>query len=302
MKPRILIAGQTYIDFIYALDKTLQPGQSCISDLGYAFVPGGEGAYMAVCASRLGADVVLCTSLGNDSYGTQLKKRFEKEGVDNRFAVMRKNEQTGLRVISRESGVDDRCVLYPGANSLMTQTDLEDGFSCYPDAVLMSYKIGEQNVLAGCELANKDGIKVYVDLAGAKSSFDIEQIAQAEVVILDENSVRSLCGMNTNDVSACLNACVNLSSKIKAKYIVINLFSRGCFVYDGTYSKIISPFEYREVDETASHEAFCASLAYKHLCSSDIEVACSYACRVLGYVACRNGGLGSLPKAKDVVE
>ncbi len=302
MKPRILVAGPTYIDFICATEAVPEKGKTHSSELGYAFVPGGNGTYLAVGAARLGADVVYCTSLGNDSYASQLKSRFEREGIDTRFVTSHKNMQTGLCVTIRQNSFPDRCINYPGANARLCEKDLEDAFSCYPDAIMVSAAMGEENLVSACNLAAREGAMAFVDLCGAKNTFNVNRIGKAEIIILDENSVYSLCGMYTNDVNGCLNACISLSAKINAKYFVINLYNRGCFVYDGTYSKIVSPEDYQTADNTASHEAFCACLAYKYTSSADIQTCCELAQKVLAYTASHNGGIASLPKFKEIAE
>ena len=297
MKPRILVVGNTYIDFVCRAETMPERGQVLVSELGYAFVTSGGGAFEAVGASRQGADVVLCTKLGNDAYASQLKKKFAAENVDTRFVGVHKPSQTGLCVTVCENTGRDRVIIYPGANAALTPGEIDDAFSCYPDALLISCDVKTANVLAAAEFAKRDGVKLFLDLRGADNAFPLEKIAKAHTLILDEKSVYSLCGMYTNDVNGCLGACISLSSKLDVKFCVINLENRGSFVYDGTYSRIIDPVEVQIVDRSASHEAFCSSLCADFLQNGgDIYKACSHANSSFAFSASKLGGLSSLPK------
>lgn len=300
MKPRILVTGQTYIDFICRTETVPEKGLSVTSSLGYAFVAGGGGAYSAVCASRLGADIVFCTALGNDSYASQLKKRFLAEGVDTRFISINKQTQTGMCVSLTENDGSNRKIFYPGANAKLSARNIEDAFSCYPDALLVSSDIGEQNVLTATEFAKRDDVKIFLDLSDTQGSFPLEKIKNAEAVILDDGAVRSLCGMSADDVGSCLNACIKLSSLIEAKYYVINLAYRGAFLYDGTYSKVIPPVAFTGNDFTASHKAFCAAFTNKLVSGTEVSEAVAFANLVLAYCASHRGGLLSLPKLNEL--
>ncbi len=299
MQPRLLIIGQSYIDFICRTEILPGQGQYINSGLGYAFVPAGSGAFMACAAAKLGSDVVLCTSIGADAYGAQLKKRFEAEKIDTRFCVMHKNAKTGLCVNISEDVGRNRKIFYPGALTLLNKTHIDDAFSCYPDALLISASSGQETISQACSTAKLDGARIFADLSGADTSFDISAIGKAEAIILDDAAVYSLCGLYTNDVSGCLNACIKLNAKINAKFFIINLFSRGSFIYDGTYSKIIEPDEhYTELDTTASHEVFCASLVSNYLTSGDISGACTFANSALAYCVSHKGSISAMPEIK----
>lgn len=300
MKPRILVVGNSYIDFVCRAEAMPERGQVLTSELGYAFVASGSGVFEAVGASRRGADVVLCTKLGNDAYASQLKKKFAAENVDTRFVGIHKSSQTGLCVTVCENTGRDRVIIYPGANAALTPGEIDDAFSCYPDALLISCDVKTDNVLAAAEYAKRDGVKLFLDLRGADSAFPLEKTVKAHTLILDEKSVYSLCGMYTNDVNGCLGACISLSSRLDVKFCVINLENRGSFVYDGTYSRIIDPIEVRIVDRSAAHEAFCAALCADFLSDGgDIYKACAAANSAFAFSASRLGGISSLPQITE---
>ena len=120
MKPRILVVGNTYIDFVCRAETMPERGQVLVSELGYAFVTSGGGAFEAVGASRQGADVVLCTKLGNDAYASQLKKKFAAENVDTRFVGVHKPSQTGLCVTVCENTGRDRVIISSAGKLFIT--------------------------------------------------------------------------------------------------------------------------------------------------------------------------------------
>ena len=249
MKPRILAVGSSNIDFVCCMPRTPQAGETITSDESYAFVPGGKGANAAVAAARLGADVVFCTRVGNDSYAAQLKSKYAAQGIDTRFVNVDKTAKTGLAVVMVENSGANRIIVYPGANALLSAQDVEDAFSCYPDALLIQCEIDSDTVIAAAKLAQRENAKIFFDAGPAKTDFPLEALPPVEIFSPNETETYTFTGIMPNSADNCLKACIALSSRVKAKYIVIKLGERGCFVYEDIYSRVVA------VVETGTHVA-----------------------------------------------
>ncbi len=304
MKPRILVVGSSNIDFVCRVSRVPCAGRTLVSDGAYAFVPGGKGANTAVCAGRLGADIVFCTRVGNDGYASQLKERYERENVDTRFVKLDKNAQTGLAVVLVEDDGSNRIIVYPGANELLSVDDVEDAFTCYPDALLLQLEIPTPIVLSSIEFAQKNNVPVFLDAGPATADFPLEELGKLEVFSPNEIETQIYTGINPNSSDNCLRAVIALSERVDAKYIVLKLGDRGCFVYDGTHCRHIAPFEVKEVvDTTAAGDAFTAAMTHKYLTNgADIYSACEYANLVGAYVVTKKGAFSSLPTNRQLQE
>lgn len=306
MKSRILVIGSSNIDFVCRLERVPERGETMISNDTYAFVPGGKGANSAVAAARLGADVVFCTRVGNDSYGNQLSEKYESEGIDTRFVFRDKTARTGLASIMVENSGHNRIVVYPGANANLSERDAEEALTCYPDALLMQLEIDRETVISACRMARENGTKVFLDAGPATADFPLEQLGELEVLSPNETETRILTGINPTSADNCLRACVALMNRVKCKYIVLKLGDRGCYIYDGLHCNHIAPIELGTVvDTTAAGDAFTAALTSKYMENGgNIIEACQFANLVGGYVVTKAGAFPSLPtigELRDIV-
>ena len=302
MKARILVIGSSNIDFVCRVERVPLQGETLMSDGTYAFVPGGKGANTAVAAARLGADVVFCTRVGDDSYGEQLVEKYKGEGIDTRFVSLDRGARTGLAVIMVEESGHNRIVVYPGANMNLDAEDVDSAFTTYPDALVTQFEIDREAVIAATKLAEKKGAKVFLDAGAATTDFPLERLGRLEVISPNETETRILTGITPNSSANCLRACVELMNRVSCKHVVLKLGDRGCFVYDGTHCHHLAPLDVgTAVDTTAAGDAFTAALAVRYMQNGgDILDACEFANAVGGYVVTKAGAMPSLPTIKDL--
>lgn len=302
MKPRILVVGSAYTDFFIKTDRIPIAGQSFTGDR-YDYLPGGRGVYSALTLANLGAECIFCTRLGGDSHGTRMKTYLENRGIDARFATVERQSQTGLNAVILESGLPGRSIVYPGANRRLRAGDVEEAFTAYPDALFTQFDLPAAAVTAASEFAHNQGVPCFLDatFAGAPDrEFPLEQLDPVEVFITDESSVFAFTGITPADSEKCMRACLSLAQRVAAKYIVIRLGARGIFLYDGTYFKIIAPYDVQAADPTASGDAFSAALALEYMRGRDIGRACEYADIIGAIVLSRPGASASIPTADEV--
>lgn len=302
MKSRILVVGSSNIDFVCRMNRVPSQGETVISDGTYAFVPGGKGANTAVAAARLGGDIVFCTRVGDDSYGEQLREKYKSEGIDTRFIARDRGARTGLATIMVEESGHNRIVVYPGANMKLSRDDVESAFTCYPDALLLQLEIDRETVISACQLAKKNGTKVFLDAGPATPDFPLESLGQLEVLSPNETETKILTGITPSSSASCLRACVELMNRVACKYVVLKLGDRGCYVYDGTHCHHIAPVDVgTAVDTTAAGDAFTAALAVRYMQNGgNIVDACEFANAVGGYVVTKPGAMPSLPTIKEL--
>ena len=71
--PRIVVVGSTMIDLIAYADRLPGDGETVIGS-SYETGFGGKGANQAVMAARLGAEVAMVNTLGDDAHGTSIPR------------------------------------------------------------------------------------------------------------------------------------------------------------------------------------------------------------------------------------
>lgn len=300
MAKRILIAGGSSIDFmlstpyIPALDETL------LSSGKYAFIPGGKGANTAVAAKSFGAEVVFCTRVGDDSFGDKMIALFNDRGIDTRYTKVDRLEQTGLSAIMIEKNGARRVISYNAAMKKISDTDIEEAFAVYPDAVLTSMELRTDAVIAAARCAADEGIPFFLDGAGATSDFPLDKLERIEILSPNEVETEILTGIRPNNLENCLRASMALCNKVDIGYVVLKLGNRGCYVYDGKYCDIISPFDVNAIDRTAAGDVFTAALVTAYLRTGDSISSALFANAAGALTVTKAGAVTAVPTLDEV--
>ena len=292
---RILTVSSANMDFVMSVSKIPQGGETQLESGTYQFVPGGKGANSAVAVRRLGGDSVFCCRLGKDANGSIMHNIYKKEGLDTRFITVDPNAVTGLGAIMVEPNGQNRIILFPGANVRLTKEDIDAAFISRPDALLMQLEITEDAVMHAAWVANEKEIPIILDAGPAKADFPLEDLPPLEIFSPNETETEIFTGINPSNPDYCLRAAMELQKKVTAKYYVIKLGGRGCYIYDGKYYHCLPAYGVNAVDTTAAGDAFTAALTLEYLRSGDIVRAGRYANVVGALAVSRKGALPSLP-------
>jgi len=301
MNKRILVVSSANLDFVQRMHRLPNAGETVIETAGYSYVPGGKGANSAVTFARMGDDCVFCTRLGQDSNGTRLRTIYEREGIDTRFVAMDKTTPTGLASIFVEEDGANRIVVYPGANMKLNPADVEEAFTCYPDAVYLQLEIPDRAILAAARFAQEKKIPLFVDAGPARADFPLDQFGPMEIFSPNEQEARVYSGIEPNNAENCLRAAIKLSTMVQAKYIVLKIGSRGAYIYDGKYYHIMPAIPVPVVDTTAAGDTFTAALVHFYMEGKDIERAAYLANCAAALGVSREGAYPSIPTLKEVL-
>lgn len=295
MKKRVLTISSANMDFVMNVARVPAGGETTQDPGSYSFVPGGKGANAAVAFRRLGGDSVFCTRLGKDSNGRTLRSIYEAEGIDTRFIVNDETAGTGLAAIMVEPSGQNRIIVFPGSNSKICEDDIAAAMECHPDALFMQLEISHEAVITAAKYAYKRNIPIFLDAGPADPSFPLEELPPLEVFSPNETETEIFTGIAPKNPDACLRAAIALSEKVVARYYVIKLGGRGCYIYDGKYYYCLPAYDMPVVDTTAAGDSFTAALTLEYLRSGNIERAGKYA-NVVGSMSVGvRGALPSIP-------
>ena len=293
-KKRILIVSSSNMDLDARLQTVPEGGQTVVGD-EYEYVPGGKGANSALTVARLGEDVIFRARLGSDASGDRLVSVYAENGIDTRFIARDPSAPTGLALILIDASGQNRIVVYPGANMKLGRGDVEYAFSSIPDALMMQLEIPAETVLFAAEYGRKKNIPVIIDAGPAVKDFPLEQLGPVEIFSPNETECEAYTGIRPAGTETCLQAVCALEKRIKAKYYVLKLGGRGCYVYDGKYQRSFMPYDTPVVDTTAAGDAFTAALTMEYIKSGDISRACVFANIVGSMVVSKAGASTSIP-------
>ena len=303
-KKKILLVGSANMDLSMNVFKVPAAGETVIDDGGVAYIPGGKGANSAVAINRLGGDCVFCTKLGADIHGQRLFNYYKEIGIDTTYIKADHDHPTGLAVVIREADGTNRIVVYPGANSHITNESVIEAFDCNPDALYLGFEIPFEIAVAAAKVASAKGIPIFVDAAPANKNYELENLPPLEIFSPNESETLEYTGIKPAGIESSLRAALALYRRVKCKYLVIKQGARGAFLYDGKrYYTFPALRADKVVDTTAAGDAFTAALTLEYLRNGgDIRAAINYGNAAGAITVSRAGASSSIPTAEEVEE
>ena len=301
-KPRILVVGTAGIELNADISCIPALSHTQYEDDGYEYLPGGIGALSAHCINRLGAESVLCSKLGNDTYGSKLHSIYESCGINTRFITTDNATRTSLNINLNEQTHARRTISYRGASAKVSASDIEDALTCYPDAVLLHFDVPEDTLLFTVKAArNSENVPlIIVDATPIIPEFPLEALGEIDVFLCNEDEALAYTGIKTNTLDSCLKACFALSSKVQANYFIIKLGDRGVFLYDGTYYRLISEYNVEVENDYGASDIFTAAFAVEYLRSYNTRRACEFANVAVAYARSKKGYFDAVPSETEL--
>ena len=301
---KILLVGSANMDLSMNICRVPEPGETLLDDGGIASTPGGKGANSAVAFAKLGADCVFCTKLGADAHGQKLFNYYKECGINTSCIKVDPEAPTGLAVVMKEADGANRIIVYPGANKTLTRENVLDAFFTEPDALYIGFEIPFDIAVAAAKIASVKNIPIFVDAAPASKDYPLEMLPPVEVFSPNESETLEYTGIYPDTTENCLKAALALSNRVKAKYIVIKLGSRGSFVFDGKHLDVIPAYRPDAVvDTTAAGDTFTAGLTLEYLRSyGNIKNAMRYGSAAAAIAVSRKGAGSSIPSEDEVIE
>lgn len=298
---KILLVGSANMDLSMNIFKFPERGETVLDDGGVAYTPGGKGANSAVALAKLGGDCVFCTKLGADVHGQKLFNFYKENGVNTSAIKVDQENPTGFAVVMKEADGSNRIIVYPGANRTLTNDNVLDAFSCEPDALYLGFEIPFATAVAAAKIAAAKGVPIFIDAAPASKEYPLETLPFVEVFSPNETETFEYTGIMPTGTESCLKAAYALYTKVKCKYIVIKLGSRGAFIYDGKHFDLVPAFRVDKVaDTTAAGDTFTAGMTLEYLRSGSITRAVRYGCAAAAISVTRKGASTSVPSADEV--
>src|SRR6476660_9194642 len=102
------------MDLVTSTNRVPVMGETVMGE-SFHTIPGGKGANQAVAAARLGADTTMIGCVGNDSFGSDLLKHLQNEGVNIDNVEPVTHLSTGIASITIANR-DNQIIVVPGAN------------------------------------------------------------------------------------------------------------------------------------------------------------------------------------------
>ena len=265
---RLTVVGSINLDLVAKAERLPRPGET-VSDATFARVPGGKGANQAVAAARLGAEVAMIGSVGDDELRLAAVEELTRAGVD-LSRVKLDGAATGVALVLVDAAGENEIVVAPGANAELRPEDVELP-DC--DGVLCQLEIPLETVEYVSECASGD---FFLNAAPAATG----PIPEADVTIVNGYELEAL--------------------QHRDGLIVVTHGAEGAVMLDnGVEVARAAPPPVAAVDGTAAGDAFTACLVVSLLEDRSREEALRRACIAGAIAASRFGAQTSLPTAEE---
>ncbi|HEX3134557.1 MAG TPA: ribokinase [Planctomycetota bacterium] len=297
--PRIVVVGSINLDLVVRCSALPRPGQTLTGDDLHEH-GGGKGANQAVAAARLGARTTLIGRVGDDGAGQRLRACLATEGVAVPGDLISEKVSSGTAIIAVERGGENHILLVPGANALLTPSDVEHHAGCIRSAqvLLLQLEIPTSTVIAAARIARTAGVRVLLDPAPAPLHFD-PALFVVDLLSPNRSEAEALVGRPLSTITAVTGAARELVAR-GAGAVVITLGADGAVLCVDGKASHLPTFSVNAVDATAAGDAFKAALAVRWAEGAPLDEAVRFALAAGALAASRAGAQPSLPRRHEV--
>ncbi len=297
--PKIVVIGSLNMDLVVKAVRAPKRGETVMGEEIH-FVPGGKGANQAVGLARLGAETTMIGAVGSDSFGEELLKALQKDGVNTSSVRVLDSEATGVASILLAEG-DNSIVVVPGANAHCLPEDLDryEGEIAEADLVLLQLEIPLETVEYAIKLARKHGKIVMLNPAPAQI-LSQDLLSKVDYLTPNRSELALLTRMSEESTIA---KGIERLLEVGVSCCVTTLGADGVALMEkgGNLLKVLG-HEVPVVDTTGAGDAFNAGLAYALAQKKSIREATEFAVQVSALAVTKFGAQGGMPTLAEVKE
>jgi ribokinase len=259
-RPKVCVVGSVNLDLVVHTPRLPLAGETVLGGVIETY-PGGKGANQAVAAARMGAEVSLVASVGDDDAGRELRGVLEREGLDLTHLLTRPRTPTGRALVTVAEGGDNTIVVSPGANALLTSDDVRISARAVTraDVLVIQLETPAEVALAAAEIARAAGKAVVLNVAPARR-VPHELLRSVDVLVANRTEAAILLGMDPASDPARLALRLPELGPLTA---LLTLGSQGAILCHRGRPRRVPALEVQSVDSVGAGDAFVGALAAK---------------------------------------
>lgn len=262
--------------------------------------PGGKGSNQAVQIARLGTQVEFIGLIGDDGLGKTAKDLYEHEGVGTRNLEVVRERNTGVSFIILDGSGENRILLDPGSNDLLTPERVRAAASVISAArvVMTQLEIPAESALEGLRLGKQGGATTILNPAPARAVPE-EIYGYVDILTPNQSEARALLGLAPDDPADDMDLCARLLD-LGVGTVVLTRGEQGAVVVEPHGTTAIRPFRVDVTDSTGAGDAFNGALA-SALAQDEPLHAAVVRGAAAGALACTKlGVIPALPSATEL--
>lgn len=299
VQPHIAVVG-SYGVGLWIVTPAIPAAGETVLGRDFAIGPGGKGSNQAIGIARLGAQVSLLASVGNDQFGTEARALWAREGLDASAVLVQEGAPTMAGFIILDETGENRIITDPGANALLQPSHV-DAFGsriAQSNILLCQMEIPVECVVQALKIARTHGVTTILNPAPAQA-LDSSVLPLVDILTPNQSEARRLLDLPPEDpIADDIVAARLLSLGVGA--VVMTLGAEGALVVDRAGSEVVPGHTVPVVDTTGAGDGFNAALAVAILRGSTLIEAVRFATVVGAYVVTISGVVPALPTQSDL--
>jgi sulfofructose kinase len=289
--PDVFGLGQCSLDFIGRIPAWPSPDTKCeFHDM--IIQGGGPVATALVALSRWGLACHFTGVVGDDSFGRQIARFLQDEGVDTSGIVERPGHRSQLAFIASEPG-GRRTIFWQRPTGEALKPAEIDFSLLRTSRVLHTDGLFIEAALSAASEARRSGVAVIVD-AGTLREGMLDLAHLSDCFVVSESFARDLVS-GDNPLAACKRI-LELGPGIAG----VTLGARGYVARFGGRSIAKPAYAVEAIDTTGCGDVFHAGLTYGFLRGWDPEKSFDLAAWAAAQVATRMGGRAGIPSMAEL--
>jgi len=292
----VFVVGSINQDFVLRVERRPEPGET-VTNAELSLFPGGKGANQAVAAARIGAEVAMLGSVGEDAFGVDLVRNLRDNGVDTSRVETVPATPTGSAFITLTPDGENAIVVSPGANRRFGSDEVGAASEDLRQArvLLAQLEVSIEAVEKAARIVTDNGGRFLLNLAPPREVPDA-LLRLSDPLVVNEHEAAFLLEEDARGTEDFASKLLDLGPPSA----VVTLGAAGAILSTGTSTQHFPAPEVEAVDTTGAGDAFMGALAAKLAEGAPLEEAVSYAV-LAGAVAVTNeGAQGSLPAPEDL--
>lgn len=297
----VVIVGSVNMDLVLQVEHLPRPGET-LKGKSFHTVPGGKGANQAAAAAKLGGTAAMVGCIGDDDFGSALRRNLVTAGVDDTFLYTRQGTSSGVALVAVESSGENSIVIVGGANDALDPATVDKAASLLLGAkvVLLQLESPIESVIRAAELAAQGGAWVVLDPAPApQEKLPLDLIASVSVVTPNQSEAAMLVGCERVDRRNAA-AVARKIAEMGFTWVLLKLGADGVLVFGEGVSHLIPGHEVDVTDTTAAGDVFNGALAVALAAGLDMIQAAEVANCAGALAVTRLGAQSSIPDSDEV--
>lgn len=260
MKSKITVFGSFVVDLMARTPSLPIPGETVKGSM-FKMGAGGKGFNQCVAAHKAGADVIMCTKLGRDTFADVALNTMAQLNMPKDYIFTDNDLATGIALILvDENSAQNEIVIVSGACGNITDADIAKVTPRILESeyVLLQLEVNQDANEKVAKIAKDAGVKVIVNTAPYQPVTD-SFLAGSYLVTPNEVEAELMTGVHVEDLASASKAAAVFRAK-GVENVLITLGGKGVFVSSEGREEIIPAYHVDAVDTTGAGDAFNGGL------------------------------------------